>query len=264
VIEAARVDGRTLEYRLDGPAGGPVLAFSNSLGTDLRVWDPLLPHLPEGVRVLRMTKAGHGLSDLAGARRIEDHARDLLAVMDRSGIETCTLVGLSVGGLIALAAAEMAPERFRGLVFCCTAHKIGQADVWNQRIADVEDKGLGAMADGVMERWFSETFRTTRSDELALWRNMLARQPAEGYAALCAAIRDADFTEAAKKIAVPALCIAGTEDGSTPPEVVGGLRDLVPGAAMEIVEGVGHIPCVEAPERLGALISGFLREHNLA
>jgi 3-oxoadipate enol-lactonase/4-carboxymuconolactone decarboxylase len=264
VLQAAAVDGRTIEYRLDGPEGGPVLAFSNSLGTDLRVWDPLLPHLPQGLRLLRTTKAGHGLSDLAGARAIEDHARDLLAVMDRCSIETCALVGLSVGGLIALAASELAPERFRGFVFCCTAHRIGQADVWNQRIADVEDKGLGAMADGVMERWFSEDFRTNRPGDLALWRNMLARQPAEGYAALCAAIRDADFTEAAKKIAVPALCVAGTEDGSTPPEVVAGLRGLVPGATMETIEGAGHIPCVEAPDRLGALISGFLKEHGLA
>lgn len=262
-MQSTLIDGRAIEYRIEGPADGPVLAFSNSLGTDLRVWDALLPHLPPGLRVLRYSKAGHGLSDLAGDRSIAAHASDLLALMDGLGLARATVVGLSVGGMIAQALAAAAPDRVAGLIFCCTAQKIGTAEVWNERIAGIRAGGLESLADAVMERWFSTDFRETRPAELAIWRNMLTRTPAEGYTSVCAAIRDADLTEAARAIAAPALCVAGTEDGSTPPEVVRGLADLVPGAAFEVVEGVGHIPCVEAPERLGRSISGFLKEHGL-
>ncbi len=262
-MQAVRIEGRSIEYCLEGPADGPVLAFSNSLGTDGRVWDRLLPHLPAGLRLLRYSKAGHGLSDLARRHSIDEHAGDLLALMDALGIERATLVGLSVGGMIAQAAAARAPERVAGLVLCCTAHKIGTADLWEQRIAELAKKGLAGMADGVMERWFSAAWRAANPADLALWKNMLSRQPAEGYGAICAAIRDADLTETVRGLRQPTLCVAGTEDGSTPPEVVGGLAELIPGARLEVIEGVGHIPCVEAPERLGALVSAFLEERGL-
>jgi len=266
-MQAAVIDGRAIEYRLDGsadgPAGsGPVVAMAGALGTDLRVWAPLLAHLPPGVRVLRHSMAGHGLSDRADGHTIADHARDLAALLDRVGAGRATVVGLSVGGLIAQALAAAAPERVAGLVLCCTAHRIGTPELWTQRIADVRERGLAAMADAILERWFSPAFREGRPGELALWRNMLARCSPDGYAAVCAAIRDADLTDAARGIAVPTLCVAGTRDGSTPPEVVRGLADLVPGARFETLEGVGHIPCVEAPERLGALVAGFLKEHD--
>jgi 3-oxoadipate enol-lactonase len=259
-MQAALIEGRALEYRLEGPSDGPVLVFSNSLGTDLRVWDALLPCLPSGLRLLRYSKAGHGLSDLAGPHSIDAHADDLLALLDALDIRRATVVGLSVGGMIAQALAARAPERVGALVLCCTAHKIGTPDIWEQRISDISEKGLPAMAEGVMERWFSPAWRTANPGPLALWKNMLGRTPAEGYAAVCAAIRDADLTEGTRGIRVPTLCVAGTADGSTPPEVVGGLVELIPGARLEVIEGVGHIPCVEAPDRLGALIGGFLKE----
>ncbi|WP_119166095.1 3-oxoadipate enol-lactonase [Algihabitans albus] len=266
-MQSALIDGRVIEYRIEGPGdgsnGGPVLVFSNSLGTDLRVWDALLPFLPAGLRILRYSKAGHGLSDLAGERPILAHAGDLLSLMNQLGIAKATLVGLSVGGMIAQSLAAAAPERVTGLVLCCTAQKIGTAEIWNERIAGIRAGGLESLADAVMERWFSPAFRETRAAELALWRNMLLRTPAKGYSALCAAIRDADLTAGTKSLSVPTLCVAGSVDGSTPPEVVRGLTDLIPGAGFEVIEGVGHIPCVEAPERLGHLISGVLKEHGL-
>ena len=278
-MQSAQIEGRVIEYRLEdtggtsgegsgggsggGSEGGPVLVFSNSLGTDLRVWDALLPHLPEGLRILRYSKAGHGLSDLTEERPIAAHADDLLALMNQLGIAKATLVGLSVGGMIAQSLAAAAPERVAGLVLCCTAQKIGTPEIWNERIDGLRTGGLASLADAVMERWFSPAFRETRPADLALWRNMLLRTPAEGYSALCAAIRDADLTSGTRSISVPTLCVAGSLDGSTPPEVVRGLADLIAGAGFEVIEGVGHIPCVEAPERLGSLISEFLKEHGL-
>ncbi|MEQ8968367.1 MAG: 3-oxoadipate enol-lactonase [Azospirillaceae bacterium] len=264
-MQAAVINGRAIEYRVEGPADGPVLALAGALGTDLRVWEPLMDRLPAGWRVLRHSMAGHGLSDLAEAdgHAVAHHAGDLSGLLDHVGAARAVVVGLSVGGMIAQTLAAAAPERVAGLVLCCTAHRIGTPDLWSQRIADVRDKGLAAMADTILERWFSPAFRESRPGELALWRNMLARTTPEGYAAVCAAIREADLSEAARGIAVPTLCVAGTLDGSTPPETVAGLAEIVPGARLETIEGVGHIPCVEAPDRLGALVTGFLEEHRL-
>ena len=262
-MQSASIDGHVIEYRLEGPATGPVLVFSNSLGTDLRVWDALLPHLPDGLQLLRYSKAGHGLSDFAGERDIDAHARDLLGLLDHLGVGRATVVGLSVGGMIALALSAMAPARVRGLVLCCTAHRIGSAELWEQRIDAIRKDGLASIADSVMGRWFSEDFRQNNATELALWRNMVVRNPADGYMAICAAIRDADLTEAARNIEAPTLCVAGSEDGSTPPDVVRSLADLIAGAQFELIEGSAHVPCVQSPERLGMLMTRFLKENRL-
>ncbi len=263
-MKAAEIDGRIIEYDMVGPPYGSVLAFSNSLGTDPRVWDPLLEHLPAGISFLLYSTAGHGLSDSSGERPIESHARDLLALFDRLEIEQAFVAGLSVGGMIALALAEAAPSRVAGLILCCTAHRIGTADLWNERIAAVRAGGMEAVAEGVLERWFSAKFRQENPQEMALWRNMLLRTPVEGYTQLSAAIRDADLTDAARGVRVPTLCIAGSEDGSTPPEVVRGMAELISGARFETIEGSGHIPCVQEPAALGKLMGGFLQDYVLA
>jgi 3-oxoadipate enol-lactonase len=262
-MQAVTLAGRAIEIAEQGPPDGPALVLAGALGTDLRVWDALPAHLPPGLRIVRVAMAGHGASDTAGVRRMADHAGDVLAVLDDRGIDRATMVGLSVGGMVALALAERAPERVASLVLCCTAHRIGTAALWSQRIADVEGKGLPAMADAILERWFSAEWRAAEPGLLALWRNVLARTSPDGYTAVCAAIRDADLTEAARRWAGPALCIAGERDGSTPPEVVRGLADLMPAARFAQIDGVGHIPPVEAPERLGRLITDFLEEHGL-
>ncbi len=263
-LRAALIEGRAIHYRLDGPAAGaaagPALVFSNSLGTDLRVWDALLPHLPADGPLLRYDTAGHGLSERAPGHTIADHARDLLAVMDAAGIERAAVVGLSVGGMIAQALAALVPARVDRLVLCATAHRIGTPALWDDRIAGVERDGLDAMAEGVLTRWFSPAFRRERPAELALWRAMLTRTPAAGYADLCAAIRDADLEAEARAIAAPTLCVAGEADGATPPETVAATAALIPGARTETLAGAGHLPCVEAPEALGALIRDHLEE----
>ncbi|MNE81869.1 3-oxoadipate enol-lactonase 2 [compost metagenome] len=109
-----------------------------------------------------------------------------------------------------------------------------------------------------MERWFTPFFRSPDNIAYRGYLNMLARQPVEGYAATCAAIRDADYTEAAKRIAVPTLCIVGDQDGSTPPDLVRSTAGLIAGAQFEIVKDAGHIPCVEQPEALTDLIRTFI------
>lgn len=237
---------------------GPLVLFVNSLGTDLRIWDAVLSLLPPGLRLARFDKRGHGLSDLGGATRIEDLADDAAALIDRLG-GPAIVVGVSIGGLIAQSLAARRPDLVAALVLSNTAARIGTPATWQVRIDQVEGPGLAAIADGVMERWFAPDFRATPG--LAIWRNMLVRTPPEGYVACCRALAEADLTEAARSLACPTLVVAGSEDGATPPDLVEGTARLIPGARFAVIPGAGHLPMIEAPGALAALLTPFLGEH---
>ncbi|MEZ5826512.1 MAG: 3-oxoadipate enol-lactonase [Geminicoccaceae bacterium] len=261
----ANLNGFTTHFSFEASAsesgGGMPMVFVNSLGTDFRVFDALLPHLAKGRAVLRHDKRGHGLSDVVDAPlTIDQLADDLAALMDHCGVSRALVVGLSIGGLIAQSLAANRPELVAGLVLMDTAHRIGTADMWNQRIGSVREGGLAAMADAILERWFTAEFRSSRPVELSGWRNMLSRTPAVGYTRCCEAIRDADYTASTSRLAVPALCIVGREDGSTPVEVVRELAGLIAEAEFEIIENAGHLPCVEQPERTAERIERFIAD----
>lgn len=254
------IDGVTLhhEHRLAG-RGGQHLVFINSLGTDFRIWRDVIDDLGGSISTLAYDKRGHGLSDIGTTPySIEDHVDDLSGLLDHLGIDDAVLCGLSVGGMVALGLAVRRPDIVKGLVLCDTAHKIGTADGWNARIAAVEKDGIASIADGILKLWFTPQFHTEREQALAGCRNMLLRQPASGYTATCAALRDADYTEAATMISVATLCVVGDQDGSTPPALVRSMADLIPGAQFKIIDGAGHIPCIEQPATLVALIRRFL------
>jgi 3-oxoadipate enol-lactonase len=241
----------------------PILVFINSLGTDSRIWHHVLPKLAHDFTVLTYDKRGHGLSDLGNPPySVADHVADLVGLLDHLELSSVILCGLSVGGLIAQGLYQDRPDLVSALVLSNTAHQIGTAEMWGARIAAVEQNGIASILDAVMERWFTAPFREPENAAYRAYCNMLVRQPDRGYSGTCAAIRDADFTEAAAKIAVPVLCIAGSEDGSTSPEVVRSLADLIPQARFEIIEGVAHIPCVEAPAAYAAVIRGFIEGLN--
>ena len=259
-----RVNGIVLHHQVLGQADGPALVFVNSLGSDLRIWQDVVPAFADRYRIVLYDKRGHGLSDAPPAPyTIDDHADDLLALLDQLKVDRAAVVGLSVGGMIGQRIAVRAPGRVRALVLCCTAAKIGTPESWAERIAAVEDGGIEPIADAVLQRWFTPLFRETRSDEVAGWRNMLVRTPDHGYAGTCAAIRDADLRPDAGRIAAPTLCVAGDQDGSTPADVVKGTADLVPGARFALIDGAGHIPCVEKPAVLSRLIGQHLEEAGL-
>ncbi len=246
-----------LHVKDEGPRDGRVVMFGNSLGTDFRVWDLMLPHLPGGLRIVRFDKRGHGLSDCPPAPyAMDDLVGDTLAIVDALDLRDITFVGLSIGGMIGQGIAARRPDLLRALVLMDTAAKIGTPALWDDRIATVRSKGLSAMSDGIMQRWFSDAFRAD-APRLAPWVNMLTRTPAEGYAGCSAAISGADLTETTKQITLPVMAIGGSEDGSTPPDVVRATADLC-GAPFHLIEGAGHIPCVEAPEETAALIADFL------
>ncbi|MBM6583619.1 3-oxoadipate enol-lactonase [Microvirga sp. BT689] len=260
----ARVHGIVLHHQVLGPSGRPALVFINSLGSDLRIWEEVAPAFTERFRIVLYDKRGHGLSDAPPAPyTIDDHTDDLLSLLDHLGIEEASLVGLSVGGMIAQRMAVRFPRRVQSITLCCTAAKIGTPELWAERIGAVETGSIESIADSVLQRWFTPRFHETQADDLAGWRNMLVRTPVHGYAGTCAAIRDADLRQDAGRIAVPTLCVAGDQDGSTPADVVKGTVDLIPGARFELIDGAGHIPCVEKPAALSGLIQQHLQEAGL-
>ena len=256
----ANINGTVLHHEfLTEDEDTPVVVLINSLGTDFRIWLPLIDELTANWSILLYDKRGHGLSDRGKTPyTIEDHADDLIGLCRHVGVKKAVFVGLSVGGLIAQALYLKKPELVRKIVLSNTAHKIGTPEIWNPRIDAVEKGGVESVADGVLERWFTPSFRERRRADLAGYRNMLVRQDAVGYAETCRAIRDADFTTSVSAIKVPVLAISGDQDGSTPPDLVRATANLIAGSRFEVVPACGHIPCVEQPEKLASLLTAFV------
>ena len=243
---------------------GQPIVFINSLGTDGRIWNEVTERLGPDFACYTYDKRGHGLSDAPPAPySLSQHVSDLGVVLDHFGLEAPVLCGLSVGGMIAQLFTAQSPERVRALILSNTAHIIGPPQMWHERIAAVRANGIESLADAVMQRWFSPGYRRDFPTELRGWRNMLVRTPVEGYVGTGAAIAAEDLTEPTRRIRKPALCIAGTEDGSTPPALMRELHALIDGARFELIEGAGHLPCVEAPATVADLIATFMKESGI-
>ena len=258
-MQVLEANGIALHWREDGdPAGRPVV-FANSLGTDLRLWDALLPLLPEGLRFIRFDLRGHGLSGCPEAPYdMETLVSDAEALIDALALEAPVFVGLSIGGMIGQGLAARRPGLLRGLVLSNTAAKMGEAGMWQTRMQAIRDGGLASIADAVMERWFAPAFRA--SDELPAWRNMMIHTPQEGYLGCCAAIAGTDLAASTAGLDLPVLGIAGAEDGASPPELVKGTIDRIAGARLEVIETAGHLPCVEKPDVYATILTQFLKE----
>ena len=248
-----------LHYRIDGNPDGRPVVFANSLGTDLRLWDQILPLLPQGLKYIRYDKRGHGLSELTPAPyAMGTLVRDVERLMDHLAVKDALFVGLSIGGMIAQGLAVKRMDLIRAMVLSNTGAKIGQPAMWDERIAAVKAGGVEALAGGVMERWFSAPFRKT--DAFHAWRNMLVRQPAEGYVGCSAAISGTDFYTPTSGLRLPTLGIAGADDGSTPPDLVRETVELIPGSQFHLIRKAGHLPCVEQPEEYAAVLTKFMQD----
>jgi 3-oxoadipate enol-lactonase len=251
-----KANGLVIHHRDQGRRDGPPLVFINSLGTDFRIWNEVAEILAPDFRIVLHDKRGHGLSESGPDQSdIADYARDLAALLDGVGVGRATIVGLSIGGLIAQELYRQSPERVSALVLCDTTAKIGTEEVWDQRIGEVQRGGIEALADAVMGRWFTAHFRAARSAELAGMRAMLTRTPRQGYLAACGALKRADLRPYAGRIQAPTLCLVGDQDGSTPPALVKETAALIPGSRFEIIEGAGHLPNVEKPEIVAKLVA---------
>ncbi|HZX18450.1 MAG TPA: 3-oxoadipate enol-lactonase [Pseudomonas sp.] len=250
-----------LYYTVDGPQDAPVLVLSNSLGTDLHMWDAQMPAFTEHFRVLRYDTRGHGRSLVTeGFYSIEQNGRDVLALLDVLDIESAAFCGLSMGGLIGQWLAINAPARIERLVLCNTAAKIGSPEVWNPRIETVLRDGQAAMLalrDASIARWFTAQFAQAQPAKVEPVVGMLAATSPQGYAANCAAVRDADFREQVAGIVAPTLIVCGTADGVTTPEHGRFMQERI--HAAELVElHAAHLSNVEASELFTRRVLDFL------
>jgi 3-oxoadipate enol-lactonase len=263
-VQFAFLNGVTLHYQTIGaPAGKPVIVFANSLGCDFRIWRDVIVRLAGDFAIVTYDKRGHGLSDTGETPyAMDDHVSDLEALLDHLQIGKAIICGLSVGGMIAQGLYARRPDLVQALILCDTAPKIGDTDSWNARIKAVEKGGIAAIANTILERWFTPEFRSAENPDFAGYRNMLTRTPVEGYAGTGVAIRDTDYTREAKLIGVPTLCVVGDQDGSTPPDLVLDMAKLIPAANYEVIAGAGHLPCVEQPEMLVNVMRAFISSLN--
>ena len=147
------VNGVCLRYRLEGKPGAPVIVFSNSLGTNLSMWEPQVSALRGDFRILRYDTRGHGLSAVApGPYTQEQLGGDILALMDAIEIPRAHFCGLSMGGQVGIWLGANAPHRFARMVLCDTAAHIGNPEIWNSRIATIRVGGMPAIVSGTIER----------------------------------------------------------------------------------------------------------------
>jgi 3-oxoadipate enol-lactonase len=258
-----QANGIQLYYELAGPAKAPVVMLSNSLGTRLEMWDPQMQALTERYRVLRYDSRGHGRSDApAGPYTIDMLADDALGLLDALSVERAHFCGLSKGGMVGQVLGAKHGQRLISLALCSTACHMPARDLWEERIRVATEQGMAALADGVVERWFTEAFRREPSIAVDRVRQMILDTPAHGYAGCCAAIRDMDLRELIRGIQLPTLVIVGDKDPATPPAMAEEIQRRISGATLEVVPDAAHLLNIEQDVVFDALLMSLLDRHR--
>jgi len=245
-----------LNHRVEGPAEAPVLVLLNSLGTDLRMWEPQAAALRGELRLVRLDTRGHGASPVPdGPWTLADLGGDVLALLDSLGIAKASFAGVSLGGATAVWLAAHAPERVERAFACFTSAYFGPPDPWLKRAAIVRAEGVEAVSDAVLDRWL-----TDRADPnlRARLREMIVATPPEGYAAATEVVAHLDLRDDLAQVTAPTLVIAGSEDPACPPDIGRALAAGIPGAQFVELEGVAHLGSVERPDAVTALIRSHL------
>jgi len=251
-------DGARIHYRFHGNEGGPVVMFSNSLGTNLSMWDAQAPALAARFRVLRYDTRGHGQSSVTpGPYSIMQLGRDVVWLLDQLDIERADFCGLSMGGMTGMWLGVYAAPRIGRLVLCNTAAKIGTPEIWNARIEAVRQGGMAAVADAVIQRWFTPAFIARAPDAIERTRQMILSTPPEGYIANCAAIRDMDQRETISRISAQTLIITGAKDPVATPSDARYIVERVAGAQYVELDAA-HLSNIEAAERFTQRLVQFL------
>jgi 3-oxoadipate enol-lactonase len=251
-------DGCTINVAVEGPEGAPALMLSNSLGTNLHMWDDQAPAFAKQFRVIRYDRRGHGQSDAPqGPYSMERFGRDVIAVLDALGIEKTNWCGLSMGGMVGQWLGANAPDRVDKLVLSNTHFYYPDKAFWNDRIKFIEAKGLGQLADANMQRWFTEGFRGRAPDVMAKMKDMFVATDLQGYIACCQAIMNMDMRASNPSITAPTLVIVGAQDAATPPAAGEEIHKQIKGAKLVSLDAA-HISNMEQPEAYTKAVLDFL------
>ena len=247
-----------LHHELHGDASRPVIVLSNSLGTDMKMWEPQIKRLTARYRVVCYDTRGHGRSSVpSGPYTLAQLGNDIISLVDHLQIDRFSFCGLSMGGLTGMCLALDHADRIDKLVLANTAAYIGPPDNWTSRVQIVRQDGLSAIADKVLSVWLTPGFAKARPELADALHRMLVDTPAEGYAASCLAIREVDLRDRIGHIKAPTLVISGSADPATPPSDGRFLVEAIAGA--EFVElDAAHLSNLEQEEKFSAAVMDFL------
>ncbi|SDQ36198.1 3-oxoadipate enol-lactonase [Thermostaphylospora chromogena] len=248
-------------HEIIGAPDAPPLILASALGAAGRMWDPQRAALAERFRVIVYDHRGHGRSPVPpGPYTLDDLGGDVLALLDHLGLSSVRFAGLSLGGMVGMWLASHAPERVERLALLCTSARLGTPEVWRERAEAVRRGGTAAVADAVLERWFTPDLRRRSPETVAAVRETFLSTPAEGYAACCAAIETMDLTGDLASITAPTLVLAAKDDPSTPVEPhAKTIADGIAGARLVIVPDAAHLVNVERPD----VVTRHLLDHFL-
>lgn len=241
--------------RSRAPNDVSVVALVNSLGSTSEIWDPVADALATEFRVVRSELPGHGGAPAPSGRyTMSDLAGDIRSTLDRVGIERANVVGVSIGGMIALQLAIESPDRVQRLVLCATSGRLGPRGAWAERAELVLRDGMEAVAAAVAARWITPEFAGTHPGRAARFRAMVADTDPIGYAGCCWAIEDMDLLDGLSFIDTPTLVLHGDRDPAIPIDHGETLARLIPRARLEVIRGGAHLPMLEYPEAVGSSI----------
>jgi 3-oxoadipate enol-lactonase len=257
-MPALAIDGEDFNVEVSGKEGAPWLVFSNSLSSNLSMWDPQMAAAAARFRVLRYDSRGHGRSVAnAGPYSVARLANDALAIMDRLGIASAHWCGLSKGGMVGQWLLTHAPHRIGRAILANTAARMPPPELWNGRMRNARANGMAALVEPTLQRWFTPEFIAAAPATMDAVRAMVAATPVEGYCGCCAAIRDMDQTETIRAIRNPVLLIAGDRDPATTPAMMRLLHERIPGSGFLSLPA-SHISNIECADGFTGAMMEFL------
>lgn len=257
-----RANGTTLRCCVSGPESAQTILFSNSLATDLGMWEQQLGHFSNNYQVVRYDTRGHGGSASTGADyTLSTLVEDVRSLLDALGLNVVHFVGLSLGGMIGQLFAARYPQRLSSLVLCDTAATINRG-VWKERVATAREQGLEPLVGPSLERWFTKPFRDANPKLLSCIHQMALGTSVDGYIGCASAMIDMDNTSQLSRIATPTLVIVGKQDPSTPVSDAQLIQEKIAGAQLEIIDEAAHLPNIEQPAKFNKILETFLKQQG--
>lgn len=253
----------SINIESSGNTTGPVVMMAHSLGCSLRMWDPQMELLEKDFHVVRLDMRGHGLSDAPeGPYTLDELADDVIAVMDKQGIDQAHWVGLSIGGMFGQSLLLRYPQRFLSAVLCDTMSALpeGAMDIWRERIAKVESDGLGSIRQATLQRWFTADYLDSGNPAIDAVGAQIDQATDVGYLACSRAITGLNFIDQLSAIDTSVLLIVGAEDMATPVTASEAMHERLPNSELVILQNASHISNVEQTEAFNAALGPFLRK----
>lgn len=252
------INGEKFNIQMDGPEDAPALLLSNSLSSDMTMWEDQLPQWTQHFRVVRYDPRGHGESVAnPGPYTMAQLGQDAVAVLDHLGIARAHFCGLSMGGMVGMWLLTHARARLDRTVLSNTSAYMGPAALWNSRISLAREGGMAATVEPTVTRWFPRAFHDRAPQTIERMRAMIRRTPQNGYIGCCAAIREMDQRESIRTIEAPVMIIIGANDPATTPEAGEIIHAAIRNSTTTYLDAA-HISNVEQPEAFTRAVADYL------